>query len=111
MDIEEGSETRELEWKKIRTAFMVEVKKVVTIAAPMVASSMLQNLLQVVSIIMVGHINQLSLSSVSIATSITNVSGFSILVSPLSSLALHYIAFEYSIQGACYTFQHGFIGY
>ncbi|CAL5192944.1 unnamed protein product [Lathyrus oleraceus] len=79
MEIEEGSETRELEWKKIRTRFMMELKKVVNIAAPMVASSMLQNLLQVVSVIMVGHLNQMSLSSVSIATSIANVSGFSIL--------------------------------
>ncbi|XP_058753757.1 protein DETOXIFICATION 12-like [Vicia villosa] len=79
MEMEEGSETRELEWKKIRTRFIVELKKVVVIAAPMVASSMLQNLLQVVSVIMVGHLNKLSLSSVSIATSITNVSGFSIL--------------------------------
>jgi MATE family multidrug resistance protein len=51
------------------------------IAAPMVATTVLQYLLQVVSVMMVGHLNQLSLSSVAIATSLTNVSGFSILVS------------------------------
>ncbi|PNX55349.1 MATE efflux family protein DTX1-like, partial [Trifolium pratense] len=58
---------------------MVELKKMGRIAAPMVATTVLQYLLQVVSVMMVGHLNQLSLSSVAIATSLTNVSGFSIL--------------------------------
>ncbi|WVZ07014.1 hypothetical protein V8G54_020360 [Vigna mungo] len=56
-----------------------EMKKVRRIAAPMVVASVLQYLLPVVSLIMVGHLNQLSLSSVAIATSLTNVSGFSVL--------------------------------
>nr|KYP65005.1 Protein TRANSPARENT TESTA 12 [Cajanus cajan] len=57
-----------------------EVKKVGRIAAPMVVASVLQYLMQVVSMVMVGHLGQLSLSSVAIATSLTNVSGFSVLV-------------------------------
>ncbi|KAJ4847518.1 hypothetical protein Tsubulata_003936, partial [Turnera subulata] len=49
------------------------------IAAPMVAVSVLQYLQQVSSIIIVGHLGQFSLSSVAIATSLTNVTGFSLL--------------------------------
>lgn len=70
-------------WTKTRVKLMVEMKKMSNIAGPMVATSVLQYLLQVVSMMMVGHLNQLSLSSVAIATSLTNVSGFSILVSSL----------------------------
>ncbi|KAK4426600.1 protein DETOXIFICATION 14 [Sesamum alatum] len=56
-----------------------ELKKVSYIAAPMVTVSVLQYLLQVVSVMMVGHLGQLTLSGVAIATSLTNVTGFSLL--------------------------------
>ncbi|KAI3462573.1 hypothetical protein Pfo_019236 [Paulownia fortunei] len=59
--------------------FVQELKKVSYIAAPMVAVAVLQYLLQVVSTMMVGHLGQLALSSVAIATSLTNVTGFSLL--------------------------------
>ncbi|XP_021288522.1 protein DETOXIFICATION 2-like [Herrania umbratica] len=59
--------------------YVEELKKASRIAAPMVAVTVLQYLLQVVSVIMVGHLGQLSLASVAIATSITNVTGFSLL--------------------------------
>jgi len=72
MEKERGS------WKR---GMREEMKKVRRIAAPMVVASVLQYLVPVVSLIMVGHLNQLSLSSVAIATSLTNVSGFSVLVS------------------------------
>lgn len=94
--MEEGSNNK-CEWTKTRTTLMEELKKMGTIAVPMVATSVLQYLLQVVSVMMVGHLNQLSLSSVAIATSLTNVSGFSILVSYLINLfydLLLCIAFE-----------------
>ncbi|XP_057809442.1 protein DETOXIFICATION 12-like isoform X2 [Salvia miltiorrhiza] len=58
---------------------MQQVKKVGYIAGPMVLVSMLQYLLQVVSTMMVGHLGRLTLSSVAIATSLTNVTGFSLL--------------------------------
>ncbi|PPS10163.1 hypothetical protein GOBAR_AA10492 [Gossypium barbadense] len=45
----------------------------------MVAVTVLQYLVQVVSVIMVGHLGELSLSSVAIATSLTNITGFSLL--------------------------------
>jgi len=65
-----------------------EMKKVGRIAAPMVVATVLQYLLPVVSLIMVGHLNQLALSSVAIATSLTNVFGFSVLVSRFSIFSL-----------------------
>ncbi|KAH7556915.1 hypothetical protein JRO89_XS11G0011100 [Xanthoceras sorbifolium] len=59
--------------------FVEELRKAGCLAAPMVAVSMFQYLLQVVSVVMVGHLGQLALSSVAIATSLTNVTGFSLL--------------------------------
>ncbi|KAE8684448.1 MATE efflux family protein 5 [Hibiscus syriacus] len=52
-----------------------ELKKVGLLAAPMVAFSVLQQLLPFVSIIMVGHLGELQLSGVSIATSFIIVTG------------------------------------
>ncbi|KAL4324480.1 hypothetical protein GQ457_11G005260 [Hibiscus cannabinus] len=62
-----------------RTTFVKELKKVSYMAAPMVAVSVSQYLLQVISLMMVGHIGKLALSGVAIATSFTNVTGFSLL--------------------------------
>lgn len=59
---------------------MKELKRVSFIAAPMVAVTVLQYLLQVVAVIMVGHVDELALAGVSIATSFTSVTGFSFLV-------------------------------
>lgn len=88
----EVMEEKGYSWKR---EMRKEMKKVRRIAAPMVVASVLQYLLPVVSLIMVGHLNQLSLSSVAIATSLTNVSGFSVLVTIFSvssstfTLSLH----------------------
>ncbi|CAN6868040.1 unnamed protein product [Brassica oleracea] len=54
-------------------------KKVSSMAAPMVAVAVSQYLLQVISIVMAGHLDEISLSGVAIATSLTNVTGFSLL--------------------------------
>ncbi|KAH9739214.1 protein DETOXIFICATION [Citrus sinensis] len=78
MDMEVG-ESQEKRWAITWGGFMEELKKTGRIAAPMVAVSVLQYLLQVVSTVMVGHLSQLALSSVAIATSLTNVTGFSLL--------------------------------
>lgn len=89
--MEEGSDNK-WEWRRTRRTLMAELKKMSSIAAPMVATTVLQYLLQVVSVMMVGHLNQLSLSSVAIATSLTNVSGFSILV---TSYFMHFIIISF----------------
>ncbi|KAK1363633.1 hypothetical protein POM88_039194 [Heracleum sosnowskyi] len=56
-----------------------EMKKVSYIAMPMVVTTVSQNLLRVISMMMIGHLGELSLSGASIATSLTNVTGFSLL--------------------------------
>ncbi|KAL1217919.1 Protein DETOXIFICATION 7 [Cardamine amara subsp. amara] len=55
------------------------MKKVSFMAAPMVAVYVSQFLLQVISMVMAGHLDELSLSGVAIATSLTNITGFSVL--------------------------------
>ncbi|XP_051117318.1 protein DETOXIFICATION 3-like [Andrographis paniculata] len=66
-------------WSIDGREFVEEVKKASYIAGPMVAVSLLQYLLQLVSLIMVGHLGRLPLATVAIATSLTNVTGFSLL--------------------------------
>lgn len=61
--------------------FVAEVKRLGYIAGPMVAVNLSQYFLQIISIMMVGHLGQLSLSSTAIAISFCAVSGFSLLVS------------------------------
>ncbi|KAL4568871.1 hypothetical protein LXL04_024488 [Taraxacum kok-saghyz] len=61
------------------TAYRREVKKISLIAVPMVVVAALQYLMQMAAVVMVGHVDQLSLSSLAIATSLTNVTGFSLL--------------------------------
>ncbi|XP_054781448.1 protein DETOXIFICATION 14-like [Prosopis cineraria] len=75
----EGSSMVRNDNEKKRSRWIEEVEKGGRIAAPMVAVAVAQYLVQVVSLIMVGHLGQLSLASIAIATSLTNVSGFSLL--------------------------------
>ncbi|KAH9650395.1 protein DETOXIFICATION 12 [Citrus sinensis] len=63
-----------------------EVKKQGYIAAPMVAVTLSQYLLQVVSMIMVGRLGQLVLSSTAMAISLASVTGFSVLLGMASAL-------------------------
>lgn len=66
---------------EIESTFVQELKKVSFVAAPMVAVTVSQYLLQVVSLMMVGHLGILvSFSGVSIAMSFAEVTGFSVLV-------------------------------
>ncbi|KAM2155337.1 hypothetical protein ACFX1Q_047055 [Malus domestica] len=79
MDQATAEMKEEKTWAVTWGTFLSEVKKEGFIAAPMVAVSVLQYLLQLVSMIMAGHLDQLALSSVAIAISLTNVTGFSLL--------------------------------
>ncbi|XP_031499537.1 protein DETOXIFICATION 10-like [Nymphaea colorata] len=63
-----------------------EVKRQGVIALPMVLVNMFQFLLQVISLMMVGHLGRLSLSSASIAASLCSVTGFTILLGMASAL-------------------------
>ncbi|KAJ4868118.1 MATE efflux family protein [Raphanus sativus] len=73
------AQREEEDYKNEKSAGMM-MKKVSYMAAPMVAVSVSTYLLQVISMVMAGHLDELSLSSVAIATSLTNVTGFSLLV-------------------------------
>ncbi|XP_059655437.1 protein DETOXIFICATION 14-like isoform X1 [Cornus florida] len=68
------------------TVFGQEVKKLGYIAGPMVAVTLSQYLLQVISVMMVGHLGELSLSSTAIAISLSGVTGFSLLLGMASAL-------------------------
>ncbi|KAM0913438.1 hypothetical protein ACQ4PT_012204 [Festuca glaucescens] len=63
-----------------------EVRRQVGLAAPLVACSLLQYSLQVVSVMFAGHLGELSLSSASVASSFANVTGFSVLLGMGSAL-------------------------
>lgn len=71
-------ESREEESKLLvsRGVFVEELKKLSFLAAPMVGVTVSQYLLPAVSLMMVGHLGELTLASVAIATSFTNVTGF-----------------------------------
>lgn len=66
-------------------SFFEEVKRLGCIAGPMVAVILSQYLLQVISMMMVGHLGELALSSTAIAISLSGVTGFSLFVSFPSS--------------------------
>ncbi|XVF31725.1 hypothetical protein REPUB_Repub17cG0017000 [Reevesia pubescens] len=79
---DQGKDHHQTTWKKpwgTTSTFVKELKKVSYMAAPMVVVSVSQYLLQVISLMMVGHIGELALSGIAIATSFTNVTGFSLL--------------------------------
>ncbi|KAH1245234.1 Protein DETOXIFICATION 12 [Glycine max] len=64
-----------------------EMKRMIDIAGPMVVVTASQRLLQVVSVMMVGHLNDdLFLSSAALAISLTAVTGFSFLMGMASGL-------------------------
>ncbi|CAK7326679.1 unnamed protein product [Dovyalis caffra] len=62
-----------------RDDFIGEAKKQLWLAGPLIAVSLLQYCLQVISIMFVGHLGELALSSASMASSFASVIGFSVL--------------------------------
>lgn len=73
-----------------REGFMEEVKVQLGLAMPLIAVNMLQYSLQVISVMFVGHLGQLHLSSAAMATSFASVTGFSVLVTALDLLIFDY---------------------
>ncbi|CAL4969881.1 unnamed protein product [Urochloa decumbens] len=63
-----------------------EVKKLLCLAGPLVFGFLLQNLVQMVSVMFVGHLGELELAAAAVATSFANVTGFSFLFGLASSL-------------------------
>ncbi|OMO55634.1 Multi antimicrobial extrusion protein [Corchorus capsularis] len=65
---------------------MEEVKKVILIAAPMAVVTVSRYLLQLVAVMMAGHLGELPLSGVALASSFANVTGFSVLLGMAGAL-------------------------
>ncbi|KAF0930774.1 hypothetical protein E2562_035142 [Oryza meyeriana var. granulata] len=63
-----------------------EVKKQLYLAGPLIVGMLLQNVVQMISVMFVGHLGELALSSASMATSFAGVTGFSLLAGMASSL-------------------------
>ncbi|KAM3299461.1 hypothetical protein ACQJBY_040779 [Aegilops geniculata] len=63
-----------------------EVKKQLRLAGPLVIGCLLQNVVQMISVMFVGHLGELALSAASMATSFANVTGFSLLAGMACSL-------------------------
>ncbi|KAF7015311.1 hypothetical protein CFC21_029185 [Triticum aestivum] len=57
-----------------------ESGRLAALAAPMIAVALLQLLMQLISTVMVGHLGEVALAGAAIANSLTNVSGFSVLI-------------------------------
>ncbi|KAL3830837.1 hypothetical protein ACJIZ3_019639 [Penstemon smallii] len=74
--------TSAVEWRVIGK----EMKKLGYLAGPMVAVTLSHYLLQVISLMMVGHLDELSLSSTAIAISLAGVTGWSLLMGMASAL-------------------------
>ncbi|KAK6146826.1 hypothetical protein DH2020_020695 [Rehmannia glutinosa] len=77
----------EISDKRVRWGDMgKEMKRLGYLAGPMVAVTLSQFLLQVIPLMMVGHLSELSLSSAAIAMSLAGVTGFDLLVCMASAL-------------------------
>ncbi|KAL0731574.1 hypothetical protein Bca4012_027668 [Brassica carinata] len=69
-----------------RDGFFTEIRRLSYIAGPMVAVNFSMDFLQVISIMMVGHLGELYLSSTAIAVSFCSVTGFSLVFGLASAL-------------------------
>ncbi|XP_042438642.1 protein DETOXIFICATION 16-like [Zingiber officinale] len=87
-----GRGTREIFFRSLCFRFpndadaVAEVKRLLSLAGPLIATSLLQYSIQVISVMFVGHLSELSLSGASMATSFANVTGFSVLLGMASAL-------------------------
>ena len=68
---------RRISW----TTFIVEVKLLNLLGGPLVAVTLAQYLLPIISMMMVGHLGELVLSSTALALSLASVTGYNLLVS------------------------------
>lgn len=78
--VREGEEGEEEEVINTKDVLLREMGRLSYIAGPMVAVNSSMYFLQIVSIMMVGHLGELYLSSTAIAISFCSVTGFSLVV-------------------------------
>lgn len=63
-----------------------EAKRLLRLAGPLVASFILRNAVQMVSVMFIGHLGELPLAGASLAASLVNVTGFSLLAGMAGAL-------------------------
>ncbi|KAF8672781.1 hypothetical protein HU200_049232 [Digitaria exilis] len=63
-----------------------EAKRLLRLAGPIVASCVLQNIVNMASVMFVGHLGELPLAGASLATSLANVTGYSLLTGMATAL-------------------------
>ncbi|GMY07223.1 MATE efflux family protein 5 [Fagus crenata] len=80
--MEETRTEKRISW----TAFTVEMKKLGLLGVPMIVVTLAQFLLPVISMMMVGHLGELVLSSTAIALSLACVTGFNLVFGMASAL-------------------------
>ncbi|KAK2635319.1 hypothetical protein Ddye_030111 [Dipteronia dyeriana] len=85
-DNEFDGETSQEGVNRARENFVDEAKKQIWLAGLLIAVSLLQYCLQVISIMFVGHLGELALSGASMASSFASVTGFSVLLGMGSAL-------------------------
>ena len=78
--IDGGNDVKKSRKETKKDEIVAEVKKQLSLAGPLVSVNILVNCLQVISVMFVGHLGELSLSGASMATSFASVTGFSLLV-------------------------------
>jgi multidrug resistance protein, MATE family len=86
VDKKPGIEEEPLLLARSETAFAKEAKRLLWLAGPLVAIIMLQSFVQMVSVMFVGHLGELHLAGASLAASVANVTGFSLLDGLASAL-------------------------
>jgi len=72
-----------------------EAGRLAALAAPMIAVALLQLMMQLISTVMVGHLGEVPLAGAAIANSLTNVSGFSVLVSLIECPPSFFFCFSF----------------
>ncbi|OEL23783.1 Protein DETOXIFICATION 16 [Dichanthelium oligosanthes] len=86
MENRAGTEEEPLLLPRSENTAAVEAKRLLRLAGPLVASCILQNVVQLVSVMFVGHLGELPLAGASLASSLANVTGFSLLAGMASAL-------------------------
>ncbi|KAG5603945.1 hypothetical protein H5410_025437 [Solanum commersonii] len=86
-NVEEGLLLKEKELIELRCGVIwEEMKEIGYLAGPMIIVTLSQYFLQTISLMMVGHLGELALSSTAIAVSIAGVTGFSFLLGMATAL-------------------------
>ncbi|KAL3368030.1 hypothetical protein AABB24_009084 [Solanum stoloniferum] len=86
-NVEEGLLLKENELIELRCGVIwEEMKEIGYLAGPMIIVTLSQYFLQTISLMMVGHLGELALSSTAIAVSIAGVTGFSFLLGMATAL-------------------------